>query len=218
VLLVKRRKSQKGGTDMTFSMTAFRIIVASMLTCLGSGVFAQTWDKEPDAFMGIKFGKSLTAQVKRCPKNYFVIKSDDPARIICLSTTGMPGIFHNSIYLPNLGFPTALATTAVYLVGGNFEGMRFKYAHVYSDKMYELFQSRYGKPTRIRTATYQNLGGASFRGNIYTWEGKNVTIRVDEYVDGGSIEEGVVEVHTESYLKSVNDEEKKKAISGKDKL
>jgi hypothetical protein len=123
---------------MTFSLAAFRIIAVSMATCFCSGVFAQSWEKEPDSFMGIKFGESLTAQLPECPidkkfSSENVVVYDIYVKTRCFMKQGPWAQLLNP---PDIGIP--VVDFSIKLLNGVVEGVDFIYPHAFYSAIYEL--------------------------------------------------------------------------------
>jgi hypothetical protein len=115
---------------------------------------------------------------------------------------------------PDIGFEMINVSPTV--VDGDFEGLSFSYFHYAYSKVSELFRARYGDPTLITNQHNQTVFGASLTGTIYTWWGKNVTIRVEEY--GSKLDEGWVSIYTKKSTESTKAEAGKDAERNKDKL
>jgi hypothetical protein len=177
-----------------------------------------TWEKEPDAFMGIKFGESFAAQVPECPKDAvgYHPKAIFSSHRRCFKSIAMYGnkrafFVENS---PDIGFNTINLSPKV--VDGNFEGLSFNFFHGDYLKAFELFRARYGEPTSVNTLSYQTIGGASLTGNVNRWQGKNITITVMEY--GLRLDEGYVNVSTKKLDESDEADANKNTERNKDKL
>lgn len=223
---------------MTFTLTTLRFIAGSLLTLFCAGAVAQQtprksapskpatsqdkktaiWQKEPDAFMGIRLGESLTAQVPECAKRQGGYGYDYTVKDRCFRELVPASDDHAALLeidnSPEIGLP--IFQVRPFVVSGDFEGMHFLYDHFNYLKMYELFLARYGEPTSVNTESFQTTGGASFAGNVYVWQGKNVTITVNEY--GSQIDKGLVTIVTKKYYESVNSETTRNADRNKNKL
>lgn len=161
---------------------------------------AQRWDKEPDSFMGMRFGDPLA----ECPRatttvpasvrieyDYPKIRESERPCYILTDSLSPPGEVHN---LPDIGMP--VRETWPHLIDGRFEGFHFKFWNRDYDRLKALFITRYGPPTSISTVTLKNRTGLSFDSPELTWQGRNVSIRLTEY--GDQLDQGRVEVGTEA--------------------
>lgn len=170
------------------------------------------WEKEPDSFMGIKFGKALREQIQKCPDSALPYISNAP---MCLNDTYFDSygelFLSNTPDLGGIGYSTVLL-----MVNDLFEGMILTFNQAYFYKMWHLFKDRYGIPTYIEETSLQTRGGMAFKGKVLLWAGSNVTIIFHEY--GNKIDEGYVYIATKAYEKNLDEENEKQSQLNKDKL
>jgi hypothetical protein len=172
------------------------------------------WEKEPDSFMGIKFGKSLRDQLPKCADDHFVnYGSNQP--LCWYERSPIVGDYSLELdHKPDLG--GIGYSTSLLMVNDSFEGMILTFNQAYFYKMWHLFKDRYGIPTYIEETSLQTRGGMAFKGKVLLWAGSNVTIIFHEY--GNKIDEGYVYIATKAYEKNLDEENEKQSQLNKDKL
>ncbi|KWZ53273.1 hypothetical protein WK57_30260 [Burkholderia ubonensis] len=142
---------------------------------------AQKWDREPDGFLGIKFGAPLSVQ--QCPKQTIANQTFvDFGRLktidgLCIDGDSSYGQLWNT---PELGLEYR-----VWVTGNDGAPTSFllKSAPKDFDALSAAFISRYGPPTNRATSAAQTIGGASFRNVTLQWRGERVRITMQKYGD-----------------------------------
>jgi hypothetical protein len=134
------------------------------------------WEKEPDGFLGIKFGEIMPMTVSDCPRNGAYV---DFARLKQLDSICFDGDRKNYGRLwntPDLGFPYQMA---VMLDSGVPVSFTITTDPKYFASLAKVLVQRYGSPTRQADSTVQSQGGAEFENQTLSWVGPHVTIKAD---------------------------------------
>lgn len=151
----------------------------------------QKWSKEPDSFLGIKFG--APSSVQACPtkmiggtviagKVFPGITSIDFDAVkslngVCVDGTTSLGLLRNT---PDLGFSYSVmmgtndgATTDFTLTSDPSD----------FNTLAATFITRYGEPTNRAKSAVQTIGGATFENEVLQWQGEHVAIVMRKYAD-----------------------------------
>lgn len=164
----------------------------------------QRWEKEPDSFMGIKFGATLPECVKKGPDYDYTAIYDEKLRCFTMmsNTISEPWTVHG---LPDIG--VIVRETHPHLINGTaFEGLYFQFWNRDYSSLEGLFIARYGEPTHRETVTLKNKVGLSFENSELSWRGKNVTIMLSKYAS--QFDQGKVDVVTQTFLKIRQEQQK----------
>lgn len=131
---------------------------------------AQTWTKEPDSFMGLRFDQKVDAALPLCPRGTVISKQmchDAPYTNLYSVRGG-----------PEIGFGYTLSVFS----GGH--GVESFYLTTNSDnfsKLADLFTSKYGAPMDSSSETVKTKAGASFTNETLSWRGKKVSITLQKF-------------------------------------
>lgn len=128
-------------------------------------VVARAW-KEPDSFMGIKFGEDLRSSLPRCPA---VITE---TRELCWRHAGSGDDYE--IWNTGLGQVTAR------LLSSKLEYLTIEFTSIHGAELLAILSERYGPPLTLKTEPWKSKAGASFDNTIAEWIGKNISIRFEE--------------------------------------
>lgn len=139
------------------------------------------WNKEPDSFLGIKFGEALTGSARMCRG---VVDSGDS---VCLSSTGL-GDYFDIQNLPTLGFGYAVSMKSQSGMPQWFSITTPRYNF---RQLEAAFLDRYGPPTASEVITVRTMGGADLQSQRHSWVGKRIRIDVNER-SGTADESGVM--------------------------
>jgi hypothetical protein len=163
------------------------------------------WALEPDSLLGIKIGLPLSASMAECPKGKYGLIDHAPgpmcwhaeiiSRLIRIENHATPGL--------------NIWSVTVQLVGGNVEGISFKFSYYDHLKMLELLTAKFGPPTSQEQATVQNRSGATFDQLQANWHGANMSLSY--FSREGMVNEGLVDLSTRRFVDSLKfDAEKHK--------
>lgn len=180
-------------------------MVALALAALSSGS-SYAWDREPEAFWGLKLGAPLAAQLPECsrdPRHTRLYSLQQERR--CYKVPEYSKRFVELAVNPPLGI--GVADAQAWLLDGNIEGVRFKVAHYNWRKLESLLVERFGPPTKVETVQLTTRAGARLSGQDLVWAGANVFIELSEYAD--RITESVLWVTT-STMRAASEAEAKK--------
>lgn len=202
---------------------AFSLILASSI--IANGVLAQQrpakkqsgkapvskvaqplrWKKEPDSFMGMKFGEVLPECPMAKPDPAFRIEYDyskmHSEGHLCYTRPDTMSPLKEVQNLPDIGMPITLNWP--HLVNGLFEGFYFQFYNRDYDRLEALFIARYGEPTSTERVTLKNQVGLSFNSTELKWAGSNVTITLAKHAS--EFDKGRVEVFTRALSKSIQE-------------
>lgn len=142
---------------------------------------ATTWDREPDAVMGIALGKPVSS-VPMCADSNPI--PDRPA--VCIS----PGA-HAADYFPLLGLPfrDIAIDGSISTVDDNVRAVTLFFRARDFDKFSSILVERYGKQTSSETNNVISNAGARLPARTTRWEGRHMTILCAERV--GEIDQSV---------------------------
>lgn len=178
----------------------------------------QRWAKEPDSFMGMKFGEVLPECPMVKPDPVFYIEYDyskmRAENRLCYTRANTASPLKEVQNLPDIGMPITLNWP--YLVNGLFEGFYFQFYNRNYDRLEGMFIARYGEPTSKEPVTLKNQVGLSFESVELIWQGTNVTITLSKY--GSEFDKGKVMVVTRAYAKNLEDQREAERNTLKDKL
>lgn len=169
----------------------------------------RTWQQEPDSFLGLKFGEDISVQLPKCAEKRTYGRPGEPA---CFFDLGRDVLYLRNP--PSIGI--FIKDVFLHVADTKYEGMHFAFPHYEYLKMLELFTARYGEPHDTMIQSYSSRGGQSLQGRVYTWNGRRVTITLNEY--GSRVDEGRVNVVTHEYLDHVERKNKLEAEKNKEKL
>jgi hypothetical protein len=162
----------------------------------------QRWEKEPDSFMGMKFGEVLPECPMVKPDPVFYIEYDyskmRAENRLCFTRANTASPMMEVQNLPDIGMP--ITVNWPYLVNGLFEGFYFQFYNRNYDRLEALFIARYGEPTSREPVTLKNQVGLSFESTELNWRGTYVTITLAKY--GSEFDKGKVDVFTRALSKS----------------
>jgi hypothetical protein len=136
------------------------------------------WAKEPNSFLGIKFGEPIPT-LQECPRDGY---GPDFERIkqlpsICLAGTPAVKEYFNIYNLPPLGFSYSVSMKLEQGVPVWFslttQGENF-------DQLVTAFLERYGPPSEQVAGSVKTRAGAEFSSRSYLWKGKRIEILLDE--------------------------------------
>jgi hypothetical protein len=159
------------------------------------------WDKEPDAFLGIRFNEPFN--LASCPTktygqyaksetiDYEAIKSLDG---VCLDTTDTlykyqrpESATYKLAHLPDLGFGY---TARVHTKTGSVSEITIDLNQSNFKTLLAAFKDRYGEPTSVDSNLVKSKVGAEFSAVDVTWRGKKLSIRMYERM--GKVDESRV--------------------------
>lgn len=151
----------------------------------------KTWEKEPDAFLGIKLGAPLN--VADCPtKNlgqYVKIEIVDSEALksmegVCIDTTDAANRSRKPdsgtrklAHLPSLSIGYAVT---VHLKDRVVSRMTIDLKQSSFEVLLTAFKDRYGVPTSIDSSMVKTNAGAEFNTANVIWKGKKLSIRMYE--------------------------------------
>jgi len=147
-----------------------------------------TWEKEPDSFLGIKFNEPL--DVATCPIKYIgyteYIDYDAMWSLprVCIDPLdssyrhGKPA--NGTLKIMNvpkigIGYDVNVKLKNSVVVGFTIKLKQHGYLLLLS-----AFQERYGEPTSVENSTVKNNAGGEFSSLNVTWKGKKITISTHE--------------------------------------
>lgn len=171
----------------------------------------ETWDKEPEAFLGIKFNEPL--QVPTCPTkpsqvsativflDYEAIKSLEG---VCVDATETlykyqkpeSGIFKLT-NLPALGIGY---TAKVHMNGGVVSKITIDLKQSNFGVLLAAFKDRYGSPSLIESNTVKTQAGAEFNAADVVWKGKKLSIYMYERM--GKVDESYVVISDNAIMEA----------------
>lgn len=151
----------------------------------------EAWDKEPEAFLGIKFNEPF--KVNPCPtKNigqYTKIETFDYEAMktlesVCLDTIDTSykyqktdnGVFKLG-HLPSLGIGYS---AQVHVKDGVVSKITIELKQPNFSILRTAFMDRYGQPTSVDNSPVKTLAGGEFSAADITWKGNNISIRMYE--------------------------------------
>lgn len=162
-------------------------------------VTKQAWDKEPEAFLGIRLGQRM--EVQACPSKSLgtlkpAIQIMDYAALekvngVCYDPTSL--LNSDSLYqlhnLPSLGIAYRATLRVKDGVVSEIDiDLKQSGFHV----LYDALQQRYGRPTIAGSSIVKNNAGAEFSSLEAAWQGVKMTITAYERL--GRIDESYVSV------------------------
>ena len=162
---------------------------------------ARVWDKEPEAFLGIKFNEPFNVQ--KCPpktvgqyvKTEFLdheaMKSVEG---VCVDATDSRNKYQkpeNGIFrldnLPSLGIGYA---ASVHTKGGVVSKITIDLKQSAFGVLLTAFKDRYGLPSVVESSTVKTNAGAEFNAADVSWKGKKISIYMYERM--GKVDESCV--------------------------
>lgn len=179
------------GAQSTSKKSTARVGAVESKAAVVSAPKEETWDKEPEAFLGIKFNDPF--KVNPCPtKNigqYTKIETFDYEAMktlegVCLDTIDSSykyqktdnGVFKLA-HLPSLGIGYS---AQVHVKDGVVSKITIDLKQSNFSILHTAFIDRYGKPTSIDSSPVKTLGGGEFSAADITWKGKKISIRMYE--------------------------------------
>lgn len=128
------------------------------------------WNKEPDSFLGIKFGETLPGATRYCEQPV------DHGSTVCLAPTVL-GNYFKLEGLPSLGFGYDAAMRSQ---DGKPMWFEMTSQRLNFPKLEAAFIDRYGPPTSSEVVTVKTLGGAELHSKRNSWIGNRVRIDMNE--------------------------------------
>jgi len=144
------------------------------------------WLKEPDAFLGLRFGVPLTRQLHECTKqNYWY---EEEQKQFCYANLSVAELgYADLLQPPEIGFKYK---AMVLLLDGDVEDVCMRFNHADFDKMLQWMVVRYGKPSSETSKSERQAV-------TYRWSGSKVTVELSE--GGDTPDESIVIVVTSRY-------------------
>lgn len=151
----------------------------------------QAWDKEPEAFLGIKFNEPLVVQ--KCPvkplgqyvkTEYLDYEAMKSLEGVCLDVTDSlykyqkpDGGTFKLAHLPALGIGYA---ASVHVKNGVVSKITIDLKQSNFGVLLTAFKDRYGVPTTVETNSVKTTAGAEFNAADVAWKGKLLSIYMYE--------------------------------------
>lgn len=195
----------------------------------------KSWDKEPDAFLGIRFGQPVTDSVSDCPTksspslyggvyvgvDWNAVKSS--GKQVCFDKTDRDSKEHKYVLDPFLvkGF-----TGEVKIVADQSGNVVYVSAVTFAeswDYLSEVFINKYGPPLETKKGAMTLNNGSKLNSDIFMWLGKKVAMRAtsldDRKIRGGHIfDQGSVSVITNEYVDSLSETQKSEVMEAAGRL
>ena len=135
--------------------------------------------REPDGFLGLKLGVSLSGQLPECPNHIY--GEESPQAVFCYAklSTGELG-YAELEQVPQIGLQY---TAIVLLLDGNVEDICLSFSNADFVQMLKLLSARFGRPKAVDSVISEGNSGDIHEGKIYKWRGPNSTIQLFEYGD-----------------------------------
>ena len=159
------------------------------------------WEKEPDAFVGIKFNEPLS--VPPCPTKtygqYVKTETLDYEAIkslvgVCVNTTDsvykyqkLENGYFKLAHLPALGIAYELT---VHTENGVVSKMTIELKHSNFGVLLTAFKDRYGIPSHVESTQVKTNAGSEFNAADVAWKGKKLSIQMYERM--GKVDESYV--------------------------
>lgn len=189
--------------------------VSIFLAALAGSAYAQksgAWKSEPDGFNGIKFGQKFSElDLERCPGTVtvFNVHLEDSNCFLETSNASMR-------YVTGLPFPYARAATVFLDDAGKVKSFRVDLPREDFAQTVEVFIERYGKPTKRKVESVENLQGTKFDSLMLEWVGPNVTIGAYEMLT--TIDRSVISLATNESNRTAEDKRNKRLKEAAGKL
>lgn len=135
---------------------------------------AQTWKQEPSAVFGIPIGGQLeNDRISECGG----VKAEEGNQPIAVCAMQRPG--YGGILIA--GFPVPVFESGfIDREDGTVTTVVLNGKHANYKDIKTLLVERYGKPTTSRIERLQNKMGATFTSEVSFWNGKNVSLTLQE--------------------------------------
>lgn len=166
---------------------------------------AQKWSKEPDGFLGIKFGAPMSVQA--CPTKVIgesviagrtvggvtTIDFDSVKKLdgVCVNETSSGNFLMNT---PDLGFSYGVQ---IGRNAGSPTDFTMTSPPNDFDALSAAFIARYGQPTSRTKSIAKTIGGATFDNEELQWRGEHVTIIMRKY--GDRVDQSETDIMDEDY-------------------
>lgn len=104
-------------------------------------------------------------------------------------------------------------TSNAECVNDQIASIEVEFLNTYFEQFKAAMTEKYGKPSKEETKRFQNSFGQTFVGSSLYWNGKSVTLSLDEHSSGNK-EWGYIVMSSRTYLRKLNDwfSKKKDAI------
>ena len=152
---------------------------------------AHVWDKEPEAFLGIKFNEPLNVQ--KCPSrtvgqyvkteflDHEAMKSVEG---VCVDATDPRNKYqkpeNGTFKLDNLPFLGIGYAASVHTNGGVVSKITIDLNQSAFSVLLTAFKDRYGLPSVVESNTVKTNAGAEFNAADVSWKGKKLSIYMYE--------------------------------------
>ncbi|MBM2769894.1 hypothetical protein [Burkholderia anthina] len=176
----------------------------------------RTWTKEPDGFLGFKFGEPFpdSGTLPDCPKDG---SHTDYSAVFKMSSMCFDGYGRSSYgtiwNTPKLGFGYEVN---VMISDGKPVTFVLATKPENFSQLADVLIQRYGPPSQSKTGTVQNGAGATFDNQSLKWIGKKVTINAE--MRSGTVDQSKVFISDRAYWDARQSEQDQAAKSGADQL
>lgn len=170
-----------------------------------------TWNKEPEAFLGIMFNEPLNVQT--CPSKslgqyvkteFLDYEAMNSLEGVCVDATDSlykyqkpeKGTFKLA-HLPILGIGYF---ASVHTQGGVVSKITIDLEQSNFGVLLTAFRDRYGLPSAVESNTVKTNAGAEFSAADVTWKGKKLSIRMYERV--GKVDESYVVISDNAIMEA----------------
>ncbi|MCA8048051.1 hypothetical protein [Burkholderia arboris] len=172
----------------------------------------RAWSKEPDGFLGIKFGELFpdSSILPDCPKDG--AHTDFPAvfKMSSMCFEGYGRSSYGTIWnTPKLGFGYEVN---VMITDGRPVSFVLVTPPENFSQLADVLIQRYGPPSQSKTGTVQNGAGATFNNQALQWIGKNVTINAE--MRSGTVDQSKVFISDRAYWNARQSEQEQATKSG----
>ena len=153
--------------------------------------------REPDGFLGLKFGVPLTRQLQACDHRVYGEQSTPPVFCYAKLSTGALG-YAELENPPQIG----LAYSAVVLLlDSSVEDICLSFRSEDFPQMLKLLSVRFGKPKVTESTISEGKAGDMYEGKVHKWFGPSVSITLSEY--GDKPDESKLVLATNRYLRAL---------------
>jgi len=191
------------------------VFIVSMV--LGSrAAVVEAWPLETTSLRGVEIGAAVSTRYKECPKRdgdrgyWEWYEKDYPTElksVPCFMVTKERAVMENSTVLKidNLPFVLGMGrAVSVTVVDGKIESISVDFLNAHFEQIRAAMLEKYGKPTRSEEKVFQNGYGRVTPAASLGWQGKAVTLDLDEH-RAGDREWGRIVMHSRLYRAKLDD-------------
>jgi len=168
---------------------------------------------EPDGLQMLRFGQDMRQVLPKCDS----LTSEEKSQKPCWRQHDVWVADESKLAVQNIKVGEIALRINVEQIDEKLEHVEATFSGARFDELLTAMTSRFGKPTKSGSTTYQNAFGATSRYPFHLWIGKRVTIMLLQLPLNRQETMGTLDYKTAKYLaREAREKEKKSSGTAKD--